>query len=174
MKTLILWLGVAILFLAIGYAAVVSATPYALMHVAMGRIGSHGRGVNQFVFMPRTTEASRGVVRPSPDLAYAACVYDLSKGPIRIHGAPSAGDYASISIYQANSDNIFAMNDRQAPGGVDVVLAKAGQATPAGAHVVISRSDKGVVLDRRLAPTADAFTAADQARRADVCQIIKG
>jgi uncharacterized membrane protein len=78
----------------------------------------------------------------------------------------------SISVFQANSDNIFVLNDRQAPNGVDFVLAKTGQATPPGARVVISPSDKGIILDRRLAPDAETFAKADAARRGDVCRIV--
>jgi uncharacterized membrane protein len=171
MKSLLHWLGVAALVAMIAHLAVIFTAPYVLMGGAMKKLSGHGRAVNQFVFSPRTTEASRAVVRPSPDLAYGACVYDLAKGPLRVHAAPWS-DYMSISVFQANSDNIFVMNDRQAPGGVDFVLAKKGQATPAGVKVVISPSDKGIILDRRLAPTADAFTKADVARHGDVCQTI--
>jgi len=173
MRTLLQWLLVALVSAAIGYAAVFVATPYVLMGAAMKKLSGNGRAVNQFVFGPRTTEASRNIVRPSPDLAYASCVYDLSKGPLKVHAAPW-GDYMSISVFQANSDNIFVLNDRQAPNGVDFVLAKKGQPTPPGARVVISPSDRGIILDRRLAPTAEAFAKADAARRGDVCAVIAG
>ena len=173
MKSLLQGLATVLVFALIGYFAVVLATPNLLMAGAMKKISANGRGVNQFVFGPRVTEASRQVVRPSPDLLYSTCVYDLSKGPLRVHEAPWT-NYVSLSVFQANSDNIFVMNDRQSPGGIDIVLAKKGQATPPGARVVISPSDKGIILDRRLAPTEDAFQKADQARRADVCETIKG
>ena len=41
-----------------------------------------------------------------------------------------------------------------------------------GAKVVISPSPKGVILDRRLAPSQEAFVKADVARHGDVCQTI--
>jgi uncharacterized membrane protein len=171
MKPLLQWLGVTLVVALSAYLAVIVATPYVLMTGAVNKLSSHGRAVNQFVFAPRTTEASRQVVRPSPDLAYSTCVYDLSRGPLRVHAAPWS-DYMSVSVFQANSDDIFVLNDRQAPTGVDFVLAKAGQATPPGARVVISPSAKGIILDRRLAPSADAFAKADAARRGDVCETI--
>jgi uncharacterized membrane protein len=171
MKPVLQWLGLAALFALIGHFAVILATPYVLMNGAMNKLSAHGRAVNQFVYSPRTTAASRAVVRPSPDLAYAACVYDIAKGPLRVHAAPSRG-YMSVSVFQADSDNIFVVNDRQAPTGVDFVLAKAGQATPTGVKVVISPSVKGIILDRRLAPTQDLFAQADQARHGDLCQSI--
>jgi uncharacterized membrane protein len=172
MKTILQWLATAVIFAVVGYFIVIIATPKVLMAGAMRKIGANGRAVNQFVFAPRTTEASRQVVRPSPDLVYSTCVYDLSKGPLRVHVTPWT-TYVSVSVFQANSDNIFVLNDRQSPGGFDFVLATRGQATPAGARVVISPSSKGIVLDRRLAPTEEAFQKADEARRGDVCQTIK-
>ena len=172
MKHFLHWLAVAALVGLMAHFAVIFAAPYVLMGGAMKKLSGGGRAVNQFVFSPRTSEASRAVVRPSPDLAYGACVYNLSKGPLRVHGAPSGGDYMSISVFQANSDNVFTLNDRQAPTGIDFVLAKKDQVTPPNVRVVISPSTKGIVLDRRLAPTQDAFAKADVARHGDVCETI--
>jgi uncharacterized membrane protein len=171
MKHFVHWLAVAALVAFLAHFAVIFAAPYVLMGGAMKKLSGGGRAVNQFVFSPRTTEASRAVVRPSPDLAYGACVYDLSKGPLRVHAAPWS-DYMSISVFQANSDNIFVQNDRQAPTGIDFVLARKDQATPPGARVVISPSAKGIILDRRLAPSQDAFAKADVARHGDVCETV--
>ena len=171
MKSLLQWLGVAAVCALIGYLGIFLVTPYLIMSVAMNKMTGHGRTVNQFLFPPRTTAASRGVVRPSPDLAYASCVYDLSKGPLRVHATPWT-NYMSISVFQADSDNVFALNDRQAPAGIDFVLAKKGQATPAGVRVVISPSTRGIILDRRLAPTAEAFAKADAARKGDICETL--
>jgi len=173
MKPVLHWLGVALVCALIGYIGIILVTPYVIMGGAMRKISGNGRAVNQFVFGPRTTEASRGIVRPSPDLAYASCVYDLSKGPLRVHAAPWT-NYMSISVFQANSDNIFVLNDRQAPTGIDFVLARKGQTAPAGAHVIISPSARGIILDRRLAPTADEIAKADAARHGDVCETVAG
>lgn len=153
----------------IGHVGLVMATPHILMNVAMKRISQDGKLVNQFYFAPRTTQESRGIVRPSPDLAYASCVFDLSAGPLLIEAAPSPDQgYVSLSVFAANTDNI-AVFDSQSPQGMRFVLAREGQPVPQGERVVISPSDKGIVLDRRLAPTAELFAAADQARRADKC-----
>jgi len=152
------------------HLAVIFAAPYAMMGIAMSRISQHGKVVNAWTFPPRTTERSRAIVRPSPDLAYASCVYDLAKGPVRIKVTPS-GDYTSLSIFQANSDNIYAVNDRQAPNGVDLLLVRkdAKLNAPPGVTLVRSPTRRGIILDRRLAPTAEAFAVAVEARKADVC-----
>lgn len=158
---------------AVGHVGLVMATPHALMKVVTNRASQDGKLINQFQFGPRTTKDSRGVVRPSPDLVYSTCVYDLSKGPVQIAAAPTPnGGYVSISVFAANTDNVAVFDTAQNPEGISFVLARAGQKTPPGAKVVISPSDRGIVLDRRLAANDELFAAADQARRADKCQPI--
>jgi uncharacterized membrane protein len=154
----------------IGHIGLVMAVPHALMSVAMSRMSGDGARINQFVFGDRTTKDSRRVVRPSPDLAYASCVYDLSKGPLLVSAAPSPNQgYVSLSVFAANTDNIAALDTTQYPNGIRFALARKGQQVPAGVQVVESPSDKGIILDRRLAPTAELFAEVDQARRADSC-----
>ena len=154
-----------------GHIGLVLFVPHFLMNIAMERASQDGKLINQFAFGSRTTQNSRNVVRPSPDLAYATCAYDLSNGPLLIEAAPSPNQgYVSISVFAANTDNIAVFDTRQSPEGLRCVLAREGQATPAGTKVVISPSVRGIVLDRRLAPNAELFAAADQARRGDKCQ----
>ena len=155
----------------IGHVGTIFVAPNAVMHLAMTKLSEDGKLVNAFRFSDRTTSASRWVVRPSPDLAYASCVFDLSEGPLLIEAAPSPNQgYVSLSVFAANTDNIAVFDSAQSPQGMRFVLAREGQPVPPGERVVISPSDKGIVLDRRLAPTADLFSAADQARRADTCK----
>ena len=156
--------------LATGHVGLVLIVPHFLMSVATGRVSQDGAAINRFIFGPRTTQNSRGVVRPSPDLAYSTCAFDLSDGPLLIEAAPSPNaGHVSLSVFAANTDNIAVFDTAQFPQGIRFVLARPGQATPAGERVVISPSDKRIVLDRRLAPNAELFAAADQARRADTC-----
>lgn len=168
-KLLLLFVAAA----AVGHIGLVQAVPYFLMNVAMGRMSQDGTTINQFSFGSRTTQNSRAIVRPSPDLAYASCAYDLSDGPLLIEAAPSPDQgYVSLSVFAANTDNIAVFDTGQLPDGIRFVLARAGQPVPAGEKVVLSPSVRGIVLDRRLAPTAELFAAVDQARRSDKCQPI--
>jgi uncharacterized membrane protein len=154
----------------LGHIGLVLATPHILMNIATKRVSQDGKAVNQFLFGPRTTQNSRGVVRPSPDLAYSTCAYDLSGGALLVEAAPSPNDgYVSISVFADNTDNIAVFDTSQSPLGIRFVLLRAGQSAPAGEKTVISTSDKGIVLDRRLAPNAPLFAAADHARRSDRC-----
>ena len=115
------------------------------------------------------------MVRPSPDLAYSSCAFDLSGGPLLIEAAPSPNQgYVSLSVFAANTDNIAVFDSAQSPQGMRFGLAREGQVVPQGERVVISPSDRGIVLDRRLAPSAELFAAVDQARRSDKCGRISG
>ncbi|MDP3907089.1 DUF1254 domain-containing protein [Novosphingobium sp.] len=154
----------------VGHVATILAAPRAIMDVALGKLSNDGAAINRFVFGNRVTQQSRNVVRPSPDLAYASCVYDLSRGPLLVTAAPSPDNgYVSLSVFDARTDNIAVFDTGQFPQGIRFVLAREGQAVPAGEPVVRANYDTGVILDRRLAPTAELFAAADKARRADSC-----
>ncbi len=154
----------------VGHLATIVAAPRVIMHVALGKLSNDGAAINRFVFGERTTQLSRRVVRPAPDLAYASCVYDLSRGPLLVSAAPSPDNgYVSLSVFDARTDNIAVFDTSQSPQGIRFVLAREGQDVPAGERVVRAKFDRGVILDRRLAPTAELFAAADKARRADRC-----
>lgn len=161
--------------MAAGHVGLVLTTPHFLMSVAMDRLSDNGTQINRFNYAPRTTQQSRGVVRPSPDLAYSNCVFDLSDGPLLIEAAPTPDDgYTSISVFADNTDNIAAFDTTRFPQGIRFVLAREGQDTPDGETVVMSPSTRGIVLDRRLAPNAELFEAADKARRNDKCERFVG
>lgn len=169
MRRVLLLAGLGVATAAIAHFATVLAAPYVLMNVAMDRISQNGERVNRWSHPARTSQNSRNVVRPSPDLAYSACVYDLAAGPVHVTAAPW-DDYMSVSVFAHNSDNIFVVNDRQAPAGVDLYIVAKGAPRPAAAGLVVeSPSRRGIVLQRRIAPTQARWQAADAARKADVC-----
>lgn len=151
----------------IGHLAFVYAVPRVMMNVAIARLGAGG--VNHWQFAPRVTEASRTIVRPSPDFAYSACPYDLADGPVVMAVEPWDA-YWSLSLYADNSDNFFVIDDREARYGAEITLVRRGHAHPEGASMVVeSPSGRGIALIRRLAPTRDAYDAAAQVARADAC-----
>jgi uncharacterized membrane protein len=129
-----------------------------------------GRKVNRIYHAPRVTAASRHVVRPSPDLLYSICSYDVSEAPLRIT-ASVPDTYWSLSLYASNTDNFFVINDRQVLSKkLEMVLVGPDSDAPEGttARVVVSPSDRGVALIRTLitdeATVADLQHAQRQAR----------
>lgn len=109
MKTLLIFIAavVAIHFLTIW------AAPRLIMQVVMN--GSRAQALNmqnRAAFSYPITAASRDVVMPSPCYVALMCVFDLSKGPVRVSANPGLKSYWSIALYAANSDNFFVVNDR--------------------------------------------------------------
>jgi len=159
-------LGALIIAVLVHLAAIV-AIPRVLMNVAMERIGA--AGANAWHMSDRVTAASRTIVRPAPDFAYSVCVFDLSQGPVVITATPW-DDYWSLSLYAANSDNFFVIDDREAHNGAEITLVRQGAAHPEGASMVTeSPSARGIALIRRLAPTPSTYDAAKAVAVEDVC-----
>jgi len=157
------------------HVAATWALPRVIMNVAMTRIGGEG-GINRFSHAARATHEFKAVVRPSPDLNYSICVLDVGAGPVRIE-APVSAPYTSVSVFAANTDNVFAQNDKDAAadGTVSVIVAREGaeiaeaRATDASANVVYLPGDKGLALVRRVI-TSDAQNAQLNAlRESSIC-----
>ncbi len=157
----------AIVIALVAHFTFIFATPRVLMNVALERLS--GGQYNAWHLGERVTAAARTIVRPSPDFAYSACSYDLNNGPLRLRAAPWDA-YWSLSLYADNSDNYYVIDDREAHDGADIVLIRRGGEHPRDvARVVESPSQRGIALIRRLAPTPDAYAAAAQVSRGDVC-----
>jgi uncharacterized membrane protein len=157
---------------ALGHLLAVASVPRAIMGVAMGAIAETAGGWNTWTHAPRVTPQSQRIVRSSPDLAYSSCAIDVSVAPVRIEVAPW-GDYVSVALYDAQTDNVFTLNDAQMGAGGARLMIVGGRTpliAPDGFTVVRLPSDRGLVLVRRLAPTPEAFARADAARQSDVCR----
>jgi uncharacterized membrane protein len=102
---------------AVVHVAVVALVPIAVASVFMSRLAAT-YGVNNVVATALPTDKARNVVKPSPDLLYAACVYDISAGPVHVLIDAPAG-YWSLSLFSRNTDNYFKL------GGVDVKSGRA-------------------------------------------------
>ncbi|WP_260583325.1 DUF1254 domain-containing protein [Sphingopyxis sp. PET50] len=165
------WLGPILFGLLVATAAAWSAIlyiPYGLMTVAMDRLGQGG--INKMSYGDLATPERQPVVRPSPDLAYSSCPYDLSGGPVAIDVTPVPGRYNSLSIFDAATDVIFVRNDVEAGGRPwRVVVAREGQAVPAGAEVVRTNHDRGIALIRLLLKDPAEIGGLDAARRQSSC-----
>ncbi|MEY4270383.1 MAG: hypothetical protein RLZZ58_1599 [Pseudomonadota bacterium] len=170
------WIGPLIagaVMVPLAWQATLLATPYALMAAAMQKIGSGGP-VNSFAFGAPATAANQPIVRPSPDLLYASCVFDVSGGPVIVEAQAVPDTYWSISIFDARTD-VAAVRSARDTGGASAKLAlfRAGQRPPVGYDPVRLNHDKGIALIRVLAdPRIDksAFDAIDRARRTSSCR----
>jgi uncharacterized membrane protein len=156
MKKWILWTSLGTLALAIiMHIVTVTTLPMVIMSVGMSRFPA-----NQLIKAPRVTAQSRTVVRPSPDLIYSAVCYDVSKEPVRLIARVPADTYWSTSGYAANTDNFFVVNDRQVKSNpAEILLVRQGMQAPnpGNAQVVISPTDKGIILIRYLISSDNKF-----------------
>lgn len=165
------WLGPVLFGLVVAAATAwgaIAYAPYGLMTIAMERLGQGG--VNSMSYGNLATPERQPVVRPSPDLAYSSCPYDLSAGPLAIDVAPVSGRYSSLSLFDAATDVIFVRNDVEAGGKpYRIIVARDGQAVPAGAEVVRTGHDRGIALIRLLLKDPSEIGGLEAARRESSC-----
>jgi uncharacterized membrane protein len=163
------------LIAACGYYTTLAAAPYVLMELAIRKVAERGP-MNAFTHAPPVRADVRTIVRPSPDLLYSSCPFDLSDGPLEVQAVPIPGRYSSISVFDARTDAVFVRNDEQMAGRpMSVVLALEGQLTPPGAEVIRLRHARGLVLQRvLLADPRDPAELArvDPLRRRATCRTI--
>jgi uncharacterized membrane protein len=161
----------------IAHLALVWATPRLIMrHVMNSPEAIEMNMLNNAAFPPPVDASSRRVVMPSPDLLYSVCVFDVSKGPVRVTAQPGLKTYWSIALYGSNSDNFFVINDREAGNApVDLWLVSEGPnaadpTVPTGAKVVVTPSEKGFLLMRVLTGNYEAEkSVVEPARRTLAC-----
>lgn len=191
------FLRLVVLFIVIAVAAniaTVMAMPWLISHAVMHRIVTtavdHARqgrdnadpqqrqqarlivrrgGYNVALRVPPVTAKSRTVVRPSPDLLYTACVFDLSQHALRIR-APVQASYVSVSGFSDDSSNFFAIDGQALPADAsgerhfDLLLVH-GEPTgqmPPGARIIHSSTTTGLVLFRSLIPNRKALPKLQQ------------
>lgn len=153
---------------ALAWQATLVATPFALNTAALNKI-AQGQ-VNNFVFTKPSTSENQPIVRPSPDLSYATCLFDVSKGPVLLDIEPVPDHYWSISIFDGRTD-VAAVRSGRDTGEKPARLAllRDGMTAPAGYEPVKLGYDKGLALIRILMADRSAFPAIDDIRRKSRC-----
>jgi uncharacterized membrane protein len=132
-------------------------------------------GMGATAHAPRATSDSRTVVRPSPDLIYTICAFDVSKAPLRISAPVPKDTYFSLSMFGDNTDNFFVVNDTQLlKDTVEVILVQNEDqvSTLGGAPIVVAPTDRGVVLFRTLIQSEDRFEELDAIRQQGTCEVM--
>ena len=174
MRGTLKWVAATLALAVVIHILFVAAVPHLVMFMASQRIlKKSGSGINRLLLAPRVTVNSRDVVKPSPDLLYSLCVYDVSARPLRIT-APVPDTYWSISFYQTNTDNFFVLNDRQVETDpVKIVLVGPDMPVPdiADAEVVVAPSNKGVFLLRSLIMDEDKLDDLIRIQRTASCTL---
>ena len=170
------WIAATLLVAVVVHGVSVFLLPRLIMIRTMARITKLA-GINTILHAPRPTWRSRVVVRPSPDLFYSICVYDLraAGGAVRVHTHGMPETYWSVSLFDANTNNFYALNDRQAmTGAADFLLTAAGTSAEAGRlPVVAAPTNRGIVLVRTLINDDTRIAEIDAARHYAACEPYK-
>jgi len=166
------WIAFVALLAAAVHIAAVAYAPNAVMWRVMSLMGA--RGTNTIVHTERATAERRTIVKPSPDLLYSHCVYDVTRSPVKITTTAPAGTYWSVALYASNTDNFFVLNDREAGAKpATVILLGKDQTLPAqpeGAVIVSPPSPRGLVLFRTLINDDTREPELDRERREAKCE----
>ncbi|MFT6311016.1 MAG: putative membrane protein [Porticoccus sp.] len=146
------WL-VAILLLAwVGQYGVAMLAPNLIMQ-ALYRAVVDLSGENNFAVTPLPDETTRDVVRPSPDLFYGICAYNVDSGPVSIE-ALVPEKYWSMQFYQINTDNFSSFSNQRGESyrvnttAKITLISASDDASNYQGDVVQSPTDKGVMLIR--------------------------
>jgi uncharacterized membrane protein len=164
------WIALTVVVAALVHVGSLYALPYFAMDRALSILGDR----NVMHHLARADANSRGVVRPSPDLLYSACPYDLSKGPLEVRATVPHDTYWSISAFDDDTNNWFVLDDRQAARGkLDLVVQAPDRDKEVAAterrQVVTSPSQRGLLLIRVLINNEDSLAAIDRVRKLATC-----
>lgn len=163
------WVGPVAVFVAlagISHWAVLSRAPSTIMSVALDRLAERGVPTHAFALSPASTPQTQTIVRPAPDLSYSVCLFDFAAldGPLRVGMSPYT-DYASLSFFDSDTNNFLTI--RGEGQAQEILLAPPGSAS--ADNTVISPTERGLILIRRLSPNAAARGQVEQAARGDIC-----
>jgi uncharacterized membrane protein len=105
----------------------------------------------------------------SPDVLYTILSYDVSEGPLRLSVPVSRDPFWSLTLFQANTDNFFGIDDREVEGDTyELIILGPNQSTPAVeiATVVASPTETGLAIIRIVVPGPDKLQSLDSLRKA--------
>lgn len=160
------WTAAAATFLVmalIGHLAILNSIPTRIMAAAQDRMSERGVEMYRWVVAAAMTPESQTIVRPSPDLAYAICRFDVSDGPVLLT-APVSGIYGSLSIFDARTNNVFIASLQKGSDFNGVIVHAPGERPEDTTRQALAMGGKGIALIRRLAP--------DEATRAAATQLV--
>jgi uncharacterized membrane protein len=168
------WIALTLLVAAGVHAAAIWAVPRLVMARAIARMGPP----DTMRFPRLADDTSRAVVRPSPDILYSSCPFDLSKGPLRVVARVPHDTYWSIAAYDSATDNFFVRNDQQIAGDrFELILIRRGQPLPLDhaateQAVAFAPDTRGIVLLRMVIDDMRQLGEPDALRRQAHCETV--
>jgi uncharacterized membrane protein len=160
---------VAIALTLASHIAVLEFAPHLIMGRALSLLEERGQPLHGFALGPRMTPENQSIVRPSPDLAYSACLFDLEQAPNGLEITMAGYDrYSSLSFFDRQTNNFATV--RGSGDAISVRLMPPG--TDTQGDELTAPTNRGVILIRRLAPTIDDYRAVEGIAPNDGCKAI--
>lgn len=132
------------------------ALPQLAQNDAYARLASLAK-VNEVVQVPDPTPFESLLPRLDPAFVFAACVYDLTRGPLAV-SVPTTQDMTSVAFYTRQGRVFYSLNDRAAARrSIDLQLMTAPQrallaggedVTAADRLIIESPAEQGIVFIR--------------------------
>ncbi|WOE76432.1 DUF1254 domain-containing protein [Alterisphingorhabdus coralli] len=156
-----------------GYFGVFSQAPSYIMGRAWDSITERVGEPNVMSHVPLVDASSRDVVRPSPDLLYSICPFDLHKAPLRVHAEAVPDHYWSLTVFDEETNAVYVRSDRDTGGeSIDVVVGRFDQLVNKTGEKVQVPGNKGIALVRVLMKDRSEFDAIDPIRSKSTCEPI--
>lgn len=168
------WIGATLVVAMAVHLVTLHELPGRIMARTLARMGPP----NAMYFDRRPDATSHRMVRPSPDLLYAACPFDLSKGPLRVTASVPHSTYWSVSAFDSATNNFFVRNDQQISGNaIEIIALRHGMALPppgnAPEHVILfAPTTTGLILFRLLINDEANLAALDAIRHQASCETV--
>jgi uncharacterized membrane protein len=150
------------------------------LKAAETRLGLTENGV---LLLPPAAPGEQILPFEDPAMAEGACLFDLSKGPLRLRAAVNSDDFLSVSLHQPSGAVFHALNDRAgSKGAIEIVVGDARQIDDLEAEDVegaqapevrvVAPSKRGFALIRALAQRASDYERARALVAAASCRVV--
>lgn len=160
---------------------IILSLPHYTGRDAYTRVKAEGNS-NRFYALADKPDTA-GLANGDPYLKVAVCHFDVERRPLRLL-APRGPAFWSLALYDANSNEIFSMNDRTSvSGNLDVLVANPVQMarirkTPVAALtesiIVEAKSNTGYAVLRAMAPQSSLEEQAASFLEDAVCAPVEG
>lgn len=125
------WLIATTLIAGIVHIVSILLMPVVAPRDALARLNEYAAGTGTrpgVLLLPSIASGSALLPWEDPAFENAVCLYDLGKGPLRVHADADGEDFLGLSFHASAGRVFHSMTDRSAiKGGIDVVVGDAAQ-----------------------------------------------
>ena len=166
-------LGLFIIAAIAGHFLTLYLVPSVIKNATQTRLADQGLALNQWAAAPRMTPQTQTIVRPSPDLSYTICRFDLQEGAMLI-SAPGWDRYGSLSIFDDRTNNVFVANLDGENAGILLYHPTRPPKEEGRFYIrqdedALAFSGEGLALIRRVAPSVQQHSASADLIEDSVC-----